>query len=115
MATGRVALYLEWLKTLEIKAFWQRKKVVDFLSKSTTLFGGDGEDRTLDLYGVSTVRSALLTFYLIVSLAALRQPRDVISRGRRVRLFTFSCKTKSRLNSLLFVLVETERIELLTS
>ena len=54
MTTGRVALYLEWLKTLEIKAFWQRKKVVDFLSKSTTLFGGGGESRTLG-YGLAQI------------------------------------------------------------
>ena len=48
MAPGRVALYLEWLKTLEIKGFLQRKKVANFLSKSTTLFGGRYRTRTCD-------------------------------------------------------------------
>ena len=35
---GRVALCLERLKTPYFKGFLHRKKVVDFLSKSTTLF-----------------------------------------------------------------------------
>ena len=42
ITSGRVALYLEWLKTPWNKAFLHRKKVVDFLSKSTTLFGARG-------------------------------------------------------------------------
>jgi hypothetical protein len=46
MTPGRVALCPKMQKPLEIKTFWRRKKVADFLSKSTTLFGGGGGSRT---------------------------------------------------------------------
>ena len=57
MTPGRVTLYGKDSKSLEIKGFLHRKKVADFLSKSTTLFGTPDGIRTHDL------QSRSLTLY----------------------------------------------------
>ena len=86
MAPGRVALYDEGSKPLEIKAFWQRKKVVDFLSKSTTLFGTPDGIRTHDL------QSRSLTLYPAELRAHLPIYYSKTSAGCKEAFVVFSLK-----------------------